>query len=78
MTTVLDPVLARRLKLVGCDVDGVLTDNGVYLGLVADHPVALQRFHIQDGLGIRMLRAAGLSAAYSTFASCGEVRMSRP
>jgi len=56
----IDAVLARRLKLVGFDVDGVLTDNGIYLGVVADHPVELKRFHIQDGLGIRMLRSAGL------------------
>ena len=56
----LDPTTARRLKLVGLDVDGVLTDNGVYLGLVGGHPVELKRFHIQDGLGIRMLRSAGL------------------
>ena len=56
----IDANLARRLKLVGCDVDGVLTDNGLYLGLVGDHPVELKRFHIQDGLGVRMLRAAGL------------------
>ncbi len=27
---VLDAALARRVKLVGFDVDGVLTDNGVY------------------------------------------------
>ena len=60
----IDAVLARRLKLVGFDVDGVLTDNGIYLGLVADHPVELKRFHIQDGLGIRMLRSAGLSVLW--------------
>src|SRR5438477_6094795 len=52
--------LARRLKLVGLDVDGVLTDNGVYLGMVGDHPVEFKRFHIQDGLGVRLLRTAGL------------------
>ena len=57
----IDAVLARRLKLVGFDVDGVLTDNGIYLGLVADHPVELKRFHIQDGLGIKFLREAGLT-----------------
>jgi 3-deoxy-D-manno-octulosonate 8-phosphate phosphatase (KDO 8-P phosphatase) len=56
----IDPALARRLKLVGFDVDGVLTDNGVYVGLVGDHPVEFKRFHIHDGLGVRMLRAAGL------------------
>jgi 3-deoxy-D-manno-octulosonate 8-phosphate phosphatase (KDO 8-P phosphatase) len=58
---VLDPVLARRLKLVGFDVDGVLTDGGVYLGQAADHPVELKRFHMNDGLGIKLLRDAGLA-----------------
>jgi 3-deoxy-D-manno-octulosonate 8-phosphate phosphatase (KDO 8-P phosphatase) len=56
----LDPTTARRLKLVGLDVDGVLTDNGICLGTVGDHAVELKRFHIQDGLGVRMLRSAGL------------------
>src|SRR5947209_13200995 len=56
----IDASLARRLKLVGFDVDGVLTDNGVYLGMVGDHPVEFKRFHIQDGLGIRLLKTAGL------------------
>ena len=62
----LDQALARRLKLVGFDVDGVLTDNGVYLGVVGDHPVEFKRFHIQDGLGIRMLRSAGLVVVWLT------------
>lgn len=60
----LDQALASRLKLVGLDVDGVLTDNGIYLGLVGDHPVELKRFHIQDGLGVRMLRSAGLAVIW--------------
>ncbi|HEX4601814.1 MAG TPA: hypothetical protein VH116_10525, partial [Gemmatimonadales bacterium] len=60
MTAMLDQTIARRLRLVGFDVDGVLTDNGVYLGQVGDHAVEFTRFHIQDGLGVRLLRAAGL------------------
>src|SRR5437879_11125940 len=60
----LDAAVARRLKLVGFDVDGVLTDNGVYIGMVGDHPVEFKRFHIQDGIGIRMLRSAGLAVAW--------------
>src|SRR5438128_2152148 len=56
----LDAAVARRLKLVGFDVDGVLTDNGIYVGMVGDHPVEFKRFHIQDGLGVRLLRTAGL------------------
>ena len=62
--TVLDATTARRLKLIGLDVDGVLTDNGIYLGTVGDHPVELKRFHIQDGLGVRMLRSAGLAVVW--------------
>lgn len=57
----LDPALARRLRLVGFDVDGVLTDGGVYLGRVGDHAVELKRFDIQDGLAVKLLRAAGIT-----------------
>ena len=56
----LKPAVARQLKLVGFDVDGVLTDGGLYVGESADQPVELKRFHIQDGLGIKFLRQAGL------------------
>jgi 3-deoxy-D-manno-octulosonate 8-phosphate phosphatase (KDO 8-P phosphatase) len=59
-----DVALARRLQLVGFDVDGVCTDNGVSLGVVGDHAVEFKRFHIQDGLGIRMLRAAQLAVVW--------------
>ncbi|MGH7538312.1 MAG: KdsC family phosphatase [Gemmatimonadales bacterium] len=59
----LDAALARRLRLVGFDVDGVLTDGGIYLGRVGDHAVELKRFDIQDGLGVKLLRAAGITVA---------------
>lgn len=62
----LDRALARQLKLVGFDVDGVLTDNGIYLGTVGDHPVELKRFHIQDGVGLRMLKEAGLAVVFAS------------
>lgn len=53
--------LARRVRLVVLDVDGVLTDNGVYMGQDADgERIELKRFDIMDGLGIRMLSWAGL------------------
>jgi 3-deoxy-D-manno-octulosonate 8-phosphate phosphatase (KDO 8-P phosphatase) len=53
--------LARRVKLVVFDVDGVLTDAGVYLGATPQgDTVELKRFHIQDGLGMKLLERAGL------------------
>jgi len=56
--------LARRVKLVVFDVDGVLTDAGVYLGrLPGGGDVELKRFDIQDGLGLKMLQRAGLEVA---------------
>jgi 3-deoxy-D-manno-octulosonate 8-phosphate phosphatase (KDO 8-P phosphatase) len=57
----LDAPLARRIALVAFDVDGVFTDGSVYLGLVANHPLEFKRFSVQDGLGVRLLRAAGLA-----------------
>jgi len=60
---VLDAALAHRIRLVGFDVDGVLTDGGLYLGLVADHPAEFKRFHVPDGLGLKMLQWAGIHVA---------------
>lgn len=57
--------LAQRVKLVIFDVDGVLTDAGVYLGASKDdEPFELKRFDIQDGVGIKMLMWAGLEVAW--------------
>lgn len=56
--------LPHRIRFVGLDVDGVLTDGGVYLGQTADgNPVELKRFDITDGLGVKMLARAGLHVA---------------
>jgi 3-deoxy-D-manno-octulosonate 8-phosphate phosphatase (KDO 8-P phosphatase) len=49
------------VKLVLLDVDGVQTDGGLYIGAGPDGAkIELKRFEIQDGLGVRMLVAAGL------------------
>lgn len=53
--------LAERVRVVVLDVDGVLTDNGVLMGRTeAGERVELKRFHIMDGLGVKMLQWAGL------------------
>jgi 3-deoxy-D-manno-octulosonate 8-phosphate phosphatase (KDO 8-P phosphatase) len=57
---VLDERTARRIRLVGLDVDGVLTDNGVYVGMVHHQPTELKRFDIQDGIAVALLKLAGL------------------
>lgn len=65
----IDPNIASRIALVAFDVDGTLTDNGVYIGDSADTTVPeerieLKRFDIQDGLGIVMLHRAGIAVAF--------------
>ncbi len=56
--------LARGVELVIFDVDGVLTDAGVYIGATrSGETVELKRFDIQDGVGLKMLMWAGLEVA---------------
>ncbi len=65
-TPTLDAALARRIRLVAFDVDGVLTDGGIILGDTAGARVELKQYDIQDGLGIKMLQQAGLLTAIIT------------
>ena len=60
----IDPALARRIRMLVLDVDGVLTDNAIWLGPVAGERVELKRFDIQDGLGLRLLRTAGIPVVW--------------
>ena len=46
----------RRLRALVLDVDGVLTDGGMYYGPRGE---VLKRFHVRDGMGLRLLREAG-------------------
>mgnify|MGYP006102092321 CR=1 FL=1 len=60
----IDASLANKIRLVIFDVDGVLTDAGLYLGDVSDgSTVELKRFDIQDGVGIKMLGWGGIEVA---------------
>jgi len=60
----IDPALAGRIKLLGLDVDGVLTNNSIYLGLVGGQRVEFKQFDIQDGLAIGLARRMGLVVAW--------------
>lgn len=60
------PEVARRIRLVGLDVDGVLTDGGIYLGAVGPTSHEFKRYDIQDGLGIVFLQRAGIRVAMVT------------
>jgi 3-deoxy-D-manno-octulosonate 8-phosphate phosphatase (KDO 8-P phosphatase) len=53
--------VARQIRLVGLDVDGVMTDGGVYMGMVGAAPAELKRFDIIDNIGVLLLRSAGIT-----------------
>jgi len=55
--------LAQSVKAIIFDVDGVLTDGGLYR---SDDGQEFKRFHAADGLGIRMLGDAGITIAIIT------------
>jgi 3-deoxy-D-manno-octulosonate 8-phosphate phosphatase (KDO 8-P phosphatase) len=72
---VIDPTLARSIRLVGFDVDGVMTDGGIYLGAAGGQSFEFKRYEIQDGLGIHMLRKAGIRVAIVTGRVSESVRL---
>lgn len=54
---------ARAVKLLVLDVDGVLTDGGLYYDAEGN---VLKRFDVQDGLGIKVAQGVGITVAVIT------------
>jgi YrbI family 3-deoxy-D-manno-octulosonate 8-phosphate phosphatase len=52
-----------RIKAVATDVDGVLTDGGMYY---SDKGEELKRFSTRDGMALQRLRDAGIVCAFIT------------
>ncbi len=49
-----------NIKLFVCDVDGVLTDGSIFIGGERE----VKRFNIHDGLGLVLLRRAGIKTGW--------------
>ena len=71
----IDPTLAKSIRLVAFDVDGVMTDGGIYLGDVGGERLEFKRYEIQDGLGIAMLRLVDVPVAIITGRVSESVRL---
>lgn len=54
---------AARIRVIGFDVDGTLTDGCLLYG---DDGNESKSFHVQDGLGIKLLQLAGIEVALVT------------
>lgn len=69
-------MLAQRIqaiRLIAFDVDGILTDGGLYL---TDSGEEFKRFNSLDGHGLKMLKASGVELAIITgrTSRCVELR----
>lgn len=53
----------KKLKLFLTDVDGVLTDGGMYYSENGDE---LKKFNTRDGMGFQLLREAGIKTGIIT------------
>lgn len=53
----------KRIKLFLCDVDGTLTDGGMYYSEKGDE---LKKFNTRDGMGFQLLREAGIKTGIIT------------
>lgn len=64
---------AQRIRLIAFDVDGIMTDGGLYL---TDSGEEFKRFNSLDGHGLKMLKASGVELAIITGRSsrCVELR----
>lgn len=54
---------AARIRLVGFDVDGTLTDGRLHYGTDGHEA---KSFHVQDGMGLVLLRESGIELALVT------------
>ncbi len=50
-----------RIKLICCDVDGVLTDGGLYYD---ENGMAFKKFNVKDGMAVRLLKEKGIETAF--------------
>jgi 3-deoxy-D-manno-octulosonate 8-phosphate phosphatase (KDO 8-P phosphatase) len=64
--------MARTLKLMAFDVDGVLTDGTLYYTATGDE---FKAFNVRDGHGLKMLAQAGVLVAIITGRTSDAVRL---
>ncbi len=62
----------QRVELVLSDVDGVLTDGGV---IFDNQGIEIKKFHIRDGLGIKLWQRAGFEFGIVTARSSHIVKV---
>ncbi|MEY5028722.1 MAG: 3-deoxy-D-manno-octulosonate 8-phosphate phosphatase KdsC [Pseudomonadota bacterium] len=62
----------QGIRIVFFDVDGVMTDGGLYF---SEHGESLKRFHVLDGQGLKLLQQAGITPAVITGRDSAPLRL---
>ncbi|HOV83574.1 MAG TPA: HAD-IIIA family hydrolase [Paludibacteraceae bacterium] len=52
-----------KIKLFLCDVDGVMTDGGMYYSELGDE---LKKFNVSDGMGLKLIQKQGIKVGIIT------------
>ena len=60
----------KQVRLLVCDVDGVLTDGGLHYD---ESGGVVKRFDVRDGLAIRMLQRSGIEVAFLSGGRSGAI-----
>lgn len=60
----------QAIRILVCDVDGVLTDGGLHYD---EQGFVGKRFNVRDGLAIRMLQHAGITVAFMSGGCSGAI-----
>lgn len=61
----------ERVEIVVTDVDGVLTDGGMFYSETGDE---LKKFNVRDGMGVALLQAAGMKVGAITGESAALIK----
>ena len=60
----------KRVKLFSVDVDGVLTDGGIYY---MDNGNSFRKFNAKDGMGLTLLKKANIAVAIISAGASGAI-----
>ncbi len=69
--TISKDIRLSRIRLLSCDVDGVLTDGGLYYDSSGKE---LRRYNVLDGMGIKMLQKANIEVCIITQSNTMAIR----
>ena len=63
-------IALKRVKLFSIDVDGVLTDGGIYY---MDDGNSFRKFNAKDGMGLALLKKANIEVAIISAGASGAI-----